>query len=382
MLFAAIGLSLIEFVLNPINRPAFPLRIWLPWLAWITVSFCWLEKITYKNLQDALQLGAPIVLALVGSIFITSELQLGRLIRAYFWAAGFLTVFVAIWAGGILDHREESAINIAIRPLALTSIVVGGLSIAGTRKNRLYGWGGWLLCLGLSIITGSRMASVTLLVLPILNPTDGRFLRKAIAGVVVVIGALALFATPIMQQRFFYTGTGELRDVWDGDFDSAGRFEAWPLIAEQAVKHPWMGHGVGSVAAVVASVWVDQVHPHNDYLRVAYELGGIGLVVFLCAAAWQLWDLYRQIGRTDGTLQQAFAGAWLGLTAFLFIAITDNPIMYTLNYMNPVFVLMGAAYKVARCEEAVPSSGRVARRPVPIGPVVPSRWGSGAGAAR
>ena len=62
-------------------------------------------------------------------------------------------------------------------------------------------------------------------------------------------------------------------------------------------------------------------------------------------------SLGRWVRRTDGVVQQAFAAAWLALAVFLPIAFTDNPITYTLCFMNPVFALIGAAYSVAGNEE-------------------------------
>ena len=49
------------------------------------------------------------------------------------------------------------------------------------------------------------------------------------------------------------------------EFDSSGRFEAWPLILEEALQHAWLGHGVGTAQRFVPEVWPGVVAPHNDY---------------------------------------------------------------------------------------------------------------------
>src|SRR5205085_6961999 len=85
----------------------------------------------------------------------------------------------------------------------------------------------------------------------------------------------------------------------------------------------------------------------NDYLRVGFELGLVGLAIFLAVLAWQLGHLAVQIRRSRGVVRTAFTASWLGLLAFLISACTDNTLSYNLWYMDPLFAVMGAAYGVA-----------------------------------
>jgi hypothetical protein len=48
------------------------------------------------------------------------------------------------------------------------------------------------------------------------------------------------------------------------------------------------------------------------------------------------------------------------------LAFTDNPIVYHLWYMNPVFALIGAAYSVANHEELDPEVAESAAAPVSL----------------
>jgi O-antigen ligase len=85
-------------------------------------------------------------------------------------------------------------------------------------------------------------------------------------------------------------------------------------------------------------------HAHNDYLRIGFELGLVGLTIFACVIAWQVLDLYLRLRRSTGVAQRGYAAALLGLLLFLVTACTDNPLVYNLWYMNPLFALLGAAY--------------------------------------
>jgi len=336
---------------NPSQRAFFPVKPWLLWLGWLLLSFSWLEEITYKQVQDAMQVSMPVLVGVAASQIIDSREKLGRLIRVYYYTLLFMALIVAAWFTGLIGEDMDSPICILIRPLAVTIVMIAGLLLAGAKSHPLPAWIGWSVCLMLTVITGSRIASAAILALPIINPINrGLSRRMVMLGVIGVIGA-ALLSTPIMQERFFRGESGGFSRILEGQIDGSGRFEAWPIVLEKTLERPWLGHGEGSVGALVAQVWEDMVHPHNDYLRVAYELGGIGLLLLISVLLWQLWSLNRWIQRTEGVLQQAFAGAWLGLAAFMIIALVDNPIIYTLHCMNPVFALMGAAYGVAREDE-------------------------------
>jgi O-antigen ligase len=239
----------------------------------------------------------------------------------------------------------------AIRGLALTTVVVAAVFIAGSQRSFWRGWLGWFACLGLTLATGSRIASVAILVLPILNPADRNVFRRIVVLAVVLAVGVGLCFTPQVQSRFFYGESGDMSKIANGEFDTSGRFDAWPPVLDEALTRPLLGHGEGTVKFFLATVWEDVLHPHNDYLRLGYEIGIIGLGMYLAVISWQLWSAHRLVLETNGVVRQAFAAAWLGLAAFLLIAWTDNPIVYNLWFMDPIFAILGAAYGVARAEQ-------------------------------
>jgi O-antigen ligase len=168
-----------------------------------------------------------------------------------------------------------------------------------------------------------------------------------------------MLATPIFQERFFWGEGGGVEDIVRGEFDSRGRFDVWPILLEEALERPLLGHGVGSCQQIVPLIWQPSIaFPHNDYLRFGYEYGAIGLTLFLAVMFWQMLSVHRQMRRTDGVVRHAFSAAWIGLAVFLLIACTDNPVTYILFFMDPLFALMGAAYGVARAEASQRSPAR------------------------
>ena len=87
-------------------------------------------------------------------------------------------------------------------------------------------------------------------------------------------------------------------------------------------------------------------HVHNDYLRVYFEFGGVGLAVFLLVMVRQTIDLWRQVRATSGATQRAFSAGLLAMLVFLIAAGAGNPLGYNVWFVGPLFALLGAAYGV------------------------------------
>jgi O-antigen ligase len=178
-----------------------------------------------------------------------------------------------------------------------------------------------------------------------------RKVNIATACLFAVLG-IGLFYTPVIQKRFFEDGSGKLSEAFQGDYAGAGRFEAWPLIWEEARTRPLIGHGVGSAYDFVPEVWEDTNHCHNDYLRLFFETGVIGLAFFVFAAIYQLVVLHRLIGSTRGAVRSAYVAVWLAFWAMLVSSATDNTILYNIYFTDSLFAILGAAYGVTAAVNA------------------------------
>lgn len=347
---AGVLLVLAAKVHQPQRRIAFPYLPWLVWLGYVWLSLAWTGA-GGRSIQDALQISMPLLVGVAGSLFIRTEEQHSALMWSFWPALALIAGLVVAQATGLLDGLGLSP---QVRAIGLTTVLIGCVFVAASHGRRVLPWLGWVSCVLLTTTAGSRMATVALLLVPLLHPLFRSFLGKlALTTTLAAIG-IAVFNTETFQRRFFYTGRGTLADLWQGNFLSFGRFEAWPKIWAEAWRHPYLGHGVGSVNEFVPLVWPGMNHAHNDYLRVGFELGLVGLVLFLLVIAWQVLDLRRRLWRTSGQVQRGYAAALLGLLLFLVTACTDNPLIYNLWYMNPLFALLGAAYGVtAQAKEPI-----------------------------
>jgi len=359
--FLGTGLLLVgaEKGRQPDLRIPFPFRLWMMLFGLVWMSLAWCEAPRGKAVQDAVQISMPLVVAGAAAMFVASEAQLEALLRCFRIALWPIAACVAAVLAG------AAPVVVAVRALSITTVLIACVFLAEFPERRWKPWLGWAVCLAIAVATGSRMAAGTTLLLPVFHPLVRGWHWRAVLVLVLLVASVALFYTPMLQQRFFHSGSGGLADLTGDDMQTSGRFAAWPLIYERAWRHPLLGAGVGSISAFVPTVWTDMTHAHNDYLRIGFELGLLGLGVFLAVLVWQARDLRRQMARSRGPARAAFAAAWLGFAGFLVLAVSDNPLIYNVWYMNPLFALLGAAYGTAVADAPpAPASDAV---PVPLG---------------
>jgi O-antigen ligase len=322
---------------------------WLIWCGYIGASLLWSTPLTLRNLQEALQFSMPIVVGLLAACTFRSAQELRRLCVAFGMAAVLLVLFAVCYVLRILDPGLMEA---HLRAAALSATLCGCVFLALFPRFTALALGGWCICLLVTTLTSSRMATLALLVVPVFHPYfKGRLLWKLSAAIAVAAVGLAVFYTPLFQHHFFESGAGSVSDLFAGNFKDLGRFEAWSLMWDKAWQQPWLGRGIGSAFDFVPTIWENMHQIHNDYLRIFYELGAVGLLVFATVAVWQIAALRRLISSTGGDdARTALAAALLGILAMLVTCLTDNTLLYNTFYTNPLFALLGAAYGVAWAE--------------------------------
>jgi O-antigen ligase len=335
----------IEKAVHKQSPTPFPYWRWGLWFGFLWLSLGWCTGGLARGVQDALQISLPLLVGIASSLFVRTPRQFHALVTSV--AIAVLLILITLTAGftGLVSlEPRPPVIGVALRVSSIAITMAAAVALAALPKHRLAAIAAWASCLLVTVLTGSRMATLATLALPMFHPRIGRLRWRAVAALVIAGLAVAAFYTPVLQERFFHSGSGTLEDVWEGRFDDAGRFYAWERILPEIAEQPWLGHGVGTIHDFVPTVWPLMVHIHNDYLRIAYEVGGIGLSLFLVVHLWQYTDLWRFASLCQGTTRWAFTAALLGFTAFLVTAVTDNSLMYNLWLTNPLFAMMGAGY--------------------------------------
>ncbi len=346
ILLASCVTVLVEKAMNRDHHAGIaPFWAWIAWFGYVWLSLLWKMDLATRDIQFAMQLSLPLLVGMVASMFVTSRRQLDSLRRVYPVALVIIVVILLLQQWNLFGLLQTSA-----RQTALTVALISAVFLAETpaRVTRpLLGWG---VCAAVCALTESRMALLIVLALPAVHPAYRRPLRRF--GVLLAIGGLCiglLYTSPV-QQQLFPGGRGGVSDLLGGGVTGTGRFEAWPLIFAEAQERPVLGAGANASYNFVPTIWPGMVSPHNEYLRIGFEFGLVGLSIFLLVVVWQLAVLRRWIDRSHGSVHRAFTASFLGLVVLLIAACTDNPLGYSIGLGCPLFALIGAAHGVSRHE--------------------------------
>jgi O-antigen ligase len=309
------------------------------YLLFLLIAYCsllWSDVVDRDSVQECFQFSFPLLVWVIAT-------QLGKDSRTVndkafpllplFVATGILLIpFLAemIFSTAVFKVRSS-----AITMTAFAACFLDGI-LAGDRR----GWFGFVAAFIVCLITVSRMATFAILGMLLLSQFAGKLrilhFIKTLA-VIFVIG-IVFYSQPV-QERFFFGGSGGFKDVFAGNFDTSGRFNLWPDLLHGIEQRPFWGHG--SSSSRLASLRIACMgHPHNDYLRILYDFGLMGFLPF-----WGFF-VYKFVYYAYCIRKRHFqicVAPFLAISGFFCLALTDNLVEYTTNFMYPLMLMVGLA---------------------------------------
>jgi len=167
----------------------------------------------------------------------------------------------------------------------------------------------------LFFINAGRIGYLTLMVLSLLFFWQHLRLKGVLIGSTCVIALLCItyLTSSVFNERInmlsqdldFYHQGGRLAESSLGS-----RLQFAESSLELMAKKPLLGWGTGSFGAAYASLYEGKNtlltdNPHNEYLRLGVEFGGLGLLVLLLMFAHQ-WQLMKKLPDNMKMLGQGF----------------------------------------------------------------------------
>ena len=124
-----------------------------------------------------------------------------------------------------------------------------------------------------------------------------------------------------------------------------GRSHAWQYLLDTAVSNnPVVGLGTGASRSYVTNIIANWDNPHSDYVRVFFDLGAIGLLIFVLSwavKALTLWQRWMRSRPNTALALRSFAA--LTATGYVLLnAATDNTIVYFF-LMGPLSLMLAMA---------------------------------------
>lgn len=262
-------------------------------------------------------------LLLIGALIPLASVALGLVYQLL----GLWTMFQAEFATG-LPRMSGSMI-----PAYLSAYAMAGTFAAtalGTIRNRPVFFVLAIVDLGILLLAGGRAAlAVTL---PICAIT---FLASANTPLRVKV-AVAL-AGPVALAGFLVTvGQTALSRLVSSTEN--GREILWQFTWGLADKHPWTGIGFGHAywaTPLRIKTMTGTQATHNDYIRLAAELGYIGMPLFYLLLILAVARAWLAGHRT--------VLPWIALAGFLFVSRSDNALATPGEMMLVVFGVLANA---------------------------------------
>jgi O-antigen ligase len=350
----ALTLALLTLVKNQF-RTAFPIAIWMPWIAILILGV--LERHEPASVQRTIMMICPLVVGMAVASFPARPHQLAAFLHLLRLFAVILWIMFA-FRSPMLVARWGVSIAPAVMASALVCAFLA-VEYAHGFRGRLVAWSLMLLP---PIGCVSRMASLaSILTLPLTPARIALRYRVVMLAAGMALG-LGFFHLPRVQQKMFFSGQGTLKDLRmdNENFRSNGRLIMREALREGIARRPVWGHGADASNAV-SYVTAEQMHPHNDYLRVLYDYGYVGLAVLLLTLALQVRDLWRRVGRQPVEVQIIGYTAVASFGLFLLFMATDNIIVYPAFFGNLQFTFLGLVYGSARTR-----AHRVVLRPIAL----------------
>lgn len=344
------------FLVTRYGRIRFPLWIWAPWTLWVLLYLAQAEA--DNALQRSIMLLTPLV---VGAAFSALQADDALLAKCGVWLDRFILLFLAAvgMATGLLYGTLYSVTGFAagaITASLLAAWYAAHYAMAGEKRALLL----WALLAAVPVLAVTRTGMVAVAItLPLtLAPWPWKN-RLVVAGLLLVAG-LAVFQMDRIQNKMFFSGQGTLEDAVLGvtdlftgsekgssDFATSGRKAMNQALLSGIQDAYWLGHGTNTTEEISLAI-ANVAHPHNDWLRLQYDYGTVGLLLFAMTLLVQTLHAWRRARRLTGTkavFLYAGASAFLPMGIFMF---ADNVILYAAWFGNLQFAMLGIGYAALR----------------------------------
>ncbi|GAB6048153.1 hypothetical protein JCM19379_19810 [Methyloparacoccus murrellii] len=342
-----------------LRRVSFPYAIWLPWVTYSLFYLLGAEEA--HALQRTIMLFTPIV---VGAAFSCLRISPVLLRVSERWLRGFLWIFLgaAGMATGLLSSGQLAEVT-GFAAGSITASLLASWFAARYVFRQRRALSIWALLALIPVLANTRTGMVAVgLTLPLTLAPLSLARRLVIVGVVAWLGLMA-FQTEHVQKKMFYSGHGTLTEAVEGvldlffdageatsSFATTGRKTMAKELQAGIQQAYWWGHGA-STTEPIAYRLTGVTHPHNDWLRLQYEYGTFGMVLFLLAMAMQCLHAWRGAARLRQANPSAAIYLYAGATSFLPMALfmfSDNVILYAAWFGNLQFAMLGLGYAALR----------------------------------
>ncbi|PKN38344.1 MAG: hypothetical protein CVU62_05690 [Deltaproteobacteria bacterium HGW-Deltaproteobacteria-2] len=321
---------------------SYPLWIWLPWICFVVIYTAVSDE--PNAIQRSIMMLCPLIVGMAISKAQVGKNALEMLHKLMLYMAIGLIVMVAFKTGIIFTGVLPFITGLAAEVMTASMLCnyFAARYVFGDRK--VLKW--WTILAAIPVIAVTRTAiAVNGLTLPLTFAPLSILKRLIILFLIVMVG-IGIFYSPRVQQKMFYSGRGTLEDIkWENkDFATTGRSLMWSKMWERIDEQPLLGYGANASESFVSKLTRGLKHPHNDWLRLLFDFGYVGVVIFALSLLMQALHAYRSAKRTVGEVSLLFYAGASSILSFILFMFTDNILLYAAFFGNLQFMILGLAY--------------------------------------
>lgn len=330
-----------------VSKITFPIRLWLPWVLLLLIQLVLVDNTLLDYRVNPLQRTAQVLTPFfVGLAVSTYRLKAGGVLKFF----QVLRFFAYLEIAGLL------VLNDNMRGLASENMTILLLCVLFANRYLLFRqikdiWL-WIALVSIPILAVTRMVIASSLLTFPLAFSPMSLARRLIFCTLIAVAGIAIFQSPQVQQKMFYSGQGALSDVGKSeDFATSGRDFMWGILYPEAERKHWTGHGTG--AAETASYAIARLaYPHNDWLLTYYDYGVLGIVIYVfCLLATIRHGFSTQKKAHDKNIRLLFLTGVSAFVPYMIVMYTDNIMVYASFFGMLHYTFLGLGYAALQAEQ-------------------------------
>lgn len=318
------------------------LRVLLPWWPWILYSGASVLLHGYDNaVHRYIILVTPLFVGAASATVRWDEAlrktlarDLALLVVALFGAS------VTVWA---LTAQDDVVL---LAPHSILAVILfwyffTEYQLSRERKAALL----FALALVVPVVAKARTALAVAGLLAVFGVSGLPLRKRILMGVLVALAAGAVFASETFSEKMLLDPSAGLSV---DNLRTSGRSVAWAILAEKVPENWVFGHGSNASEHYLLPVSEHFSHPHNDWLRLVFEYGAVGTVLFATGLAATARAVRRKLVRAairfDGAPAprgNVASAAYSMIGAMAALMVTDNVILYAAFFGVLQFMFVG-----------------------------------------
>jgi len=344
--FIPLVFATFTIIRNP-GQIRFPLWIWLPWILLLVI---YVSVSKYPSLQRTVQLICPIVVGAAVSTSSVSASQITGFFRVIKIFAIVIVVIALFKTGLLLTGKIPSVTGLAAE--VMTALLLCCLFAAQYAEGKHLSLYWWALMAALPIYAMTRTAIACAgLTLPFTFAPLRLDKRITFLILGLIIGS-ALFYSPRVQKKMFYSEKGKISDAMEGKMADSGRFAMWKAFESKIKRRPWLGRGTGAGEIFTGKIiGIAHSYPHNDWLLTLYDMGILGTGMFVLSIVIASLHAWRMARSAKGETRSLFFAGAFSFVIMAMMMMTDNIMVYSSFFGNLQFTFLGLGYAAAGREE-------------------------------